>query len=64
MATTAEPPTVAIDVLAEATRIVGESVRSAVRRSADSSEVCGCRGCEAQAVQAADWAARIFAVDL
>ena len=63
MTAAVEAKVIAIDVLAEATRIVAESVHSALEVAADSAAVCGCRGCRAQAVQATEWATRLFEVE-
>jgi hypothetical protein len=62
MAMTIETVTPVLDLLAEATRIVDESVRSAAEQAAHSAAVCGCRGCKAQAVQAAEWATHMAQV--
>jgi hypothetical protein len=60
---TVEPKSLVIDVLAEATRIVAETVHSTLKGTADSAAVCGCRGCRAQAVQTTEWATRLFEVE-
>jgi hypothetical protein len=50
-----------IDIVDEAIAIVARTVSTAVTTHAERATVCGCRGCKAQAVQAAEWAAHMYA---
>ena len=63
MTATMAPAMTVIDLLAEATRIVGETIQGATERAAHSAEICGCRGCKAQAAQAVEWASGMLASD-
>jgi hypothetical protein len=65
LATQPAPTTVTtlkgIDIVDEAIAIVAQSVSSTVTNHSHRATACGCRGCKAQAVQAAEWAAHMYA---
>jgi len=50
-----------IDIVDEAIAIVAKAVSSTVTDQAHRATSCGCRGCKAQAVEAAEWAAHMYA---
>jgi hypothetical protein len=49
-------PRATTDPVREATNIIMLAVSSAVTTAIHRAEVCGCRGCQAQAMEAAEWA--------
>ena len=55
MAATTEIATT-IDPVREATEIIMMAVSSTVTTAIHRAETCGCRGCKAQAMEAAEWA--------
>jgi len=48
------------NILDEAVEIVVKSVSTTVTSQRHRASVCGCRGCKAQALEAAEWAAEMF----
>ncbi len=64
MATTSvgiiEPTETTTSILDEAILVAMKAVSSAVTTHLHRATVCGCRGCKAQAAQAAEWAANLL----
>ncbi len=48
--------TEALDVLNEASAIIRKAIQTTANSQAHRAEICGCRGCKAQAMQVATWA--------
>jgi len=51
------------DVFDEAARVVTETLLALVTTEQHNAEVCGCPGCRAKAVNAAEWSARMRTVE-
>jgi len=56
-------PTITVDPLGKVSDLIEMAVREAVTTANQRATVCGCRGCKAQAAEAARWAARMLERD-
>ena len=54
-------PTATKNILTEASRVVVQTISASALDHAHRAELCGCPGCRAQAVQAAEWAMDMLA---
>ena len=55
--TTSTPP---VDILEEVIAVATKAVAIAVTSQAHRAATCGCAGCKAQAIEAAEWAAEML----